>query len=218
LITQVVLDHPGGFYEYKIHNLKINSLCNSKYNSLASYLKNMIKECPNEYFKKGPRSSALKFNLPSVNLTHLNNYEVSELARLGLDINKERFFENHPKVQNFMLENDNKTIAIEVPLWLNDHELSLYNEIFNTKETLTGHIDILRVEGDKLWIWDYKPNAYKEKFASTQVYFYALMLSKRTGISLENFRCGYFDWKDTFIFSPENVKLINMKQSLMEFV
>ena len=24
--------------------------------------------------------------------------EISELARLGLEINKERFFENHPKV------------------------------------------------------------------------------------------------------------------------
>jgi len=117
-----------------------------------------------------------------------------------------------------MLENDNKTVAIEVPLWLNNNELSLYNEIFNSKDTLTGHIDILRIEDEKVWIWDYKPNAIKEKFASTQIYFYALMLSKRTGISLDNFRCGYFDSKDTFIFSPENVKLINIKQNLNEFI
>ena len=178
----------------------------------------MRKGCPNEYFQKGPRSSALKFNIPSISLAHLPNYETSELARLGLEINKERFFENHPKVQNFMLENDNKTIAIEVPLWLNSTELSLYDEIFNTRETLTGHIDLLRIEDSKVWIWDYKPNAFKEKYASTQVYFYALMLSKRTGISLNNIRCGYFDSKDTFIFSPVNVKLINVKQDLMEFI
>ncbi|MEK6937202.1 MAG: hypothetical protein AABW58_03975 [Nanoarchaeota archaeon] len=44
------------------------------------------------------------------------------------------------------------------------------------------------------------------------------MLSRRTGISLDNFRCGYFDSKDTFIFNPENVKLINVKQDLMEYV
>ena len=218
MITHTILDHPGGFYEYKIHNNKMNLLCNSKYNSLIIYLKNMVKNCPNEYFGKGPRSSSLKFSLSSINLMHLSNYEISELARLGLEINKERFFENHPKVQNFMLENDNKTVAIEVPLWLNNNELSLYNEIFNSKDALTGHIDILRIEDEKVWIWDYKPNAIKEKFASTQIYFYALMLSKRTGISLDNFRCGYFDSKDTFIFSPENVKLINIKQNLNEFI
>ncbi|MEK6937201.1 MAG: hypothetical protein AABW58_03970 [Nanoarchaeota archaeon] len=143
MITNVVLDHPGGFYEYKVHNDKMNILCNSGYVSLANYLKNMMKNCPNEYFKKGPRSSALRFNLPSINLMHFPSYEVSELAKLGLDINKERFFDNHPRVQNFMLENDNKTIAIEVPLWLNNHELSLYNEIFNSRDALTGHIDIL---------------------------------------------------------------------------
>ena len=218
MITNKVLGHPGGFYDYKIHNQKLNLLCNSKYNTLSSYLTKMLTNCPNEYFFSGPRSSALKFNLPSINLTHIPNYEVSELAKFGLDLNKERFFENHPRVQNFMLENDTKTVAIEVPLWLENHELSLYKEIFNSKEPLTGHIDILRVEGDKIWIWDYKPNAFKEKYASTQVYFYALMLSKRTGISLDNFRCGYFDDKDTYIFKPEGVQLINIKQDLMEYI
>lgn len=218
MIAHTVLGHPGGFYDYKIHNKKIDLLCNSKFFTLSDYLKNMLKECPNEYFFKGPRSSALKFNLPSINLTHLPNYEIAELAKFGLELNKERFSENHPKVQNFMLENDNKTIAIEVPLWLNHNELSLYNEIFNSKDALTGHIDILRIEDEKLWIWDYKPNAIKEKYASTQVYFYALMLSKRTGISLDNFRCGYFDAKDTFIFNPQNVKLINIKQDLMSYI
>ena len=218
LITSKVLGHPGGFYDYKIHNKKVDLLCNSKFISLTNYLNNIFKNCPNEYFFSGPRSSALKFQLPSINLIHLPNYEVSELAKLGLEINNERFSENHPRVQNFMLENDNKTIAMEVPLWLHNNELSLYKEIFNSSEPLTGHIDLLRVEGDKIWIWDYKPNAVKEKYASTQVYFYSLMLSKRTGINLGNFRCGYFDTKDTFIFSPENVKLINIKQDLMEFI
>ena len=178
----------------------------------------MIKNCPNEYFRSGPRSSALKFQISSLNLMKLNTYEVTELAKFGLEVNKERFNGGHPQVQNFMLENDTKTVAIEVPIWLNYNELSLYNEIFNTKETLTGHIDILRIEEDNVWIWDYKPNAIKEKYASTQTYFYALMLSKRTGIPLENFRCGYFDAKDVFIFKPQGVQLIKMKQDLIEYI
>ncbi len=218
MITHTVLGHPGGFYDFKIHNPKINLLCNQNFCSLAKYLSHMLKNCPNEYFFKGPRSSALKFQIPSVNITHLIDYEICLLAKYGLEINKERFFENHPRVQNFMLENDPKTVAIEVPIWLNHNELSLYKEIFNTDETLTGHIDLLRIEGDKIWIWDYKPNAAKEKYASTQTYFYALMLSKRINLPLENFRCGYFDAKDTFIFNPENVQLINVKQDLMNYI
>ena len=54
-----------------------------------------------------------------------------------------------------------------------------------------------------MWVWDYKPNAQKEKYAKCQTLFYAIMLSKRTGIPLERFRCGYFDEKTAFVFKPE---------------
>ena len=101
-----------------------------------------------------------------------------------------------------MIERDNKTLAIEVPIWLEQNELNGFFDIFKTEKPLTGHIDVLRVEDGKIWVLDYKPNAIKEKYAATQVFFYALMLSKRTNIPLENFRCGYFDDKDAFLFKP----------------
>ena len=217
MILNKVLNHPGGFYEYKINDIKSKELCNSKFFSLKEYLHSVLKSCPDAYFRSGPRSSALKFQIHQIIPIHKQN-SISKLAEEGLKVNKERFFENHPKVQNFMLEYDKHTIAIEVPIWMKENELSLYNEIFNSKEPLTGHIDILRVENDKIWVWDYKPNALKERYASTQVYFYALMLSKRTNISLENFRCGYFDDKDTFIFSPENIQLTKTTQDLVQFI
>ena len=81
---------------------------------------------------------------------------------------------------------------------------------------MTGHIDILRVDDDKVWIWDYKPNAHKEKFASTQVFFYALMLSKRTSIPLENFRCGYFDSSYAYLFKPE-ISAVRKNKVLSQF-
>ena len=102
-----------------------------------------------------------------------------------------------------MLENDENTIAIEVPLWLEANEIELYENLFQSKNPLTGHIDLIRIEDGKIWIWDYKPSAKREKYASTQVYFYALMLSKRTGIPLDNFMCGYFDSANCYIFKPE---------------
>ncbi|MBI2671640.1 PD-(D/E)XK nuclease family protein [Candidatus Woesearchaeota archaeon] len=218
MILNKVLNHPGGFYEYKLHDFKSNEFCTSKFSSLKDYLHFVLKNCPDSYFRSGPRSSALKFQLPQITPVNIKNHDVSILAKYGLEINKERYSANHPKVQNFMLENDKNTIAIEVPIWLKENELSLYDEIFNSKEPLTGHIDLLRIEGDKIWIWDYKPNALKERYASTQVYFYALMMSKRTNINLENFRCGYFDDKDSFVFSPENIQLTKTTQDLVQFI
>ncbi|MGV8150432.1 MAG: PD-(D/E)XK nuclease family protein [Candidatus Woesearchaeota archaeon] len=182
---------------------KAESLCSNGFSSLKNYLVDVRDNCPDEYFQKGPRGSGLKFNL-DLDIRHVKGHEVSELARLGLADPK--FKTAHSNVQMFMLQNDNNTISIEVPIWLLDKELPSYMQLFDSTDPLTGHIDALRIEDDKVWIWDYKPNARKEKFASTQTNFYALMLSKRTGVPLEKFRCGYFDDEDAYVFRPVAIK------------
>ncbi len=136
------------------------------------------------------------------------------LAKEGLHWNK--YNNAHSNVQVFMLSYDNKTLGVEVPIWLKAEELGRkFDEIFSTKEPLSGHIDVLRLEDDKLWVWDYKPRAEKEKYASTQTFFYALMLSKRTGISLDKFMCGYFDDETSFVFKPKE-KYIKEKQMTLK--
>jgi hypothetical protein len=127
-------------------------------------------------------------------------HEVALLARMGLDSNY--YQDAHSNVQMFMLSYDEKTIAIETPIWLLPEELEQYKKLFKEEKPLTGHIDILRIENNKIWVWDFKPNAHREKYATTQTFFYALMLSKRTGIPLNEFMCGYFDDKNTYIFNP----------------
>lgn len=213
VISHKSFDHKGGYYHYRIHNLKISKLVN---NGLKTYLKNIFHSCPNELFNSGPRSSSLKFKIP-VTLKQSQNHEVSELAKHGLELNNDRFLTNHSKVQVFMLENDNKTIAAEIPIWLYKNELQNYTEIFKTAKPLTGHIDILRIEDNKIWIWDYKPNSHSEDFATTQVYFYALMLSKRTNLPLSNFRCGYFDSIYAFTFKPEE-NILTKSLELTSFI
>lgn len=162
----------------------------------------MFDDCPHDLFNSGPRGSALKFKVPDLDVSCLMEHEVCALAELGLKYNAERYKSNHSKVQMFMLENDKKSIALEVPIWLRSSEIDNFSELFNCTEPLTGHIDVLRIEDDKVWVWDYKPNAHREKYATTQTYFYALMLSLRTGIPLEKFRCGYFDQNYAFVFKP----------------
>lgn len=193
----------GGQYHYRIHDKKIEELCKKKISPLKDFLINVRTKCPNNYFNEGPRSSILKISIGS-DISHLQHH-IQALARIGLDSG---YYDNaHMNVQMFLLGYDNKTIAIETPIWLLPQEHKKFSELFNSELPLTGHIDLVRIEDGKIWIWDYKPNAHREKFADTQTYFYAYMLSKRTGIPLNNFMCGYFDDKNTYIFDPAQINL-----------
>lgn len=200
MIRHMSFDH-GWYYFYRVHEEKLVNLAQT-FPLLAQYLYSLFEFCPNEYFRVEPRSSHLRFPMRDVALHSILNHEVCALASVGLDVNEDRYASNHSKVQVFMLENDASTIAIEVPLWLTANEWSQYPTFFSTDSPLTGHIDVLRVENGKIWVWDYKPSASCEKFAATQVYFYALMLSKRTGIPLNQFSCGYFDGSVAYTFDP----------------
>ena len=200
MIRNLALPHTGGYYNYRVHIPKTEKLCNG-YSGLKEHLNEMFAKCPDDYFNVGPRSSKLKFNLP-LDVKRVSGHEICGLAGNGLKENKERYKGNHSRVQVYLLERDNKTIAVEVPVWMGKEEIDDYKEIFQSDFPLTGHVDIVRVEDGKIWIWDYKPNAFEERFASTQVYFYALMMSKRCKIPLNDFRCGYFDQEYAFIFNP----------------
>ncbi len=181
----------------------MDSLCKGKFDDLIKYLKQVMDYCPKDHFLDGPRSSALRYDI-SADLLKVE-HEVAFLARMGLESD---YYDNaHMNVQMFMLSYDQKTFAIEVPLWLTHDELECFEDLFESKLSLSGHIDIVRIENGKIWIWDFKPRAAKEKHASTQVFFYALMLCKRTGVSMDNFMCGYFDDKDVYVFDPSKIKV-----------
>lgn len=197
MIKHISLDHDW-YYCYRINTLNSSFLCKD-FPLLTDYLEQVFKDCPNDYFKQGPRGSKLNFNL-NLSIHNIKNHEICALAKDALKIDTEKTA--HTKVQTYLLEKDNKTIATEIPVWASPEELEEFKEL-NLKEVLTGHIDFIRIEDDKIWVWDYKPNAINEKYAPTQVYSYALMLSKRTNIPINCFRCGYFDDKNAFIFMPK---------------
>ncbi|MFT4261132.1 MAG: PD-(D/E)XK nuclease family protein [Candidatus Woesearchaeota archaeon] len=205
MILGTSLKH-GGYYFYKIHKPKLERL--NPHENLKKFLLEMLENCPDENFEKGPRSSILKFDLkPNLKQT---KHPVNYLARIGLE--SDYYGNAHLNVQMFMLAYDKNTVAIEVPLWLKPEELQNYQEFFNSNLPLSGHIDALSIDEGKIWIWDYKPNAHREKYATTQTFFYALMLSKRTGIPLKNFMCGYFDDKNTYVFDPLSINASTLQK------
>lgn len=192
----------GWYYKYSVHRTKSEKLLANEFSPLKDYFACIFNGCPDKYFLEGPRGSKLRFQMPNLDIRRHNDHEVSLLTHYGLDINSDRFESEHLKVQMFMLENDKKTVAIEIPVWLLPDETEKYSNLLRDKKPLTGHIDLLRIENNKIWVWDYKPNAADERYAATQTYFYALMLSKRTGIPIENFMCGWFDSANAFVFKP----------------
>lgn len=69
---------------------------------------------------------------------------------------------------------------------------------------LSGHIDFVQIRNGSIHLLDYKPNAAKEK-PIEQLTWYALALSRLTGLRLYNFVCGWFDENEYFQFYPLHV-------------
>ena len=213
MIKHVPLKH-GWYYFYRIHEKKRDLLLEDLSN-LKEYLNFVSVSCPNEYFMAGPRSSSLTFKLNNTKIVEVTGHEVSNLAREALVGSSKK--EAHTKVELFLLEKDQNTVAVEVPIWIKKEELEDFYSLFKSDLPLTGHIDILRVEDGKVWIWDFKPKAKEEKYAQTQLFFYALMLSKRTDIPLDHFRCGYFDPEIAYIFKP-HISAISKNKTISSFI
>lgn len=90
--------------------------------------------------------------------------------------------------------------------------------IRNLPRLLTGHIDLVQVRNGMIHLLDYKPNAAKEK-PIEQLTWYALALSRLTGLRLYEFKCGWFDEKDFFEFYPLHVvyKIKDRKRKRVRF-
>jgi NAD-dependent DNA ligase len=199
------------FYRYRLHYNKLSSIPDN----LRIYLDNLFENCPNHIFEGSKYSCSQCIVTLNIQKEHTTEHEIIELAKKSRDYTELQ--SAHENLQKFFLDNDPYSVATEIPLWIEPNEFSDYEELFSTTEALTGHIDLLRVvQNGKIEVWDYKPKAFNEKYAETQVFLYALMLSIRTGIPLSLFQCGYFDETDAYIFKPLNIdqeklKLISYK-------
>ena len=86
-----------------------------------------------------------------------------------------------------MLANDSVTVAIEIPIWLDEadiallereHGIALAPRVGTAERALTGHIDFLQVRNGCVDVLDYKPDARTNKPIS-QLAIYALAFTRR---------------------------------------
>ena len=189
VIRSCTLHHRQPF-RFQIHQAKLHlTLTGAGYPipaQLARYLDTITSDYPHHLFTTSKhRASKLQASL-SPRVTKKEDYS-TRLAKLVLPTspsNKKR----HETLQRFMLVNDASTIAVEVPVYLTQEDISYFR---NSRLTLnlpasviTGHIDFLQIRNGSAYILDYKPDARGQYRAPGQLIIYALALSRRTGIPL----------------------------------
>ncbi len=214
-------------YRFRYHRAKtrlmLEEFGNRNLKRLKEYLDAVSSETPHQYFQDGGRMSDVrsKFDTADMIVKSKTNY-ANRLAAFVLQAtpdNKAR----HEAVQRFFLANDSVTVATEVPVYIRREDVAHMESVLDFKisdsglvrfkggkqeeqlpRLLTGHIDLVQIRNGQVYILDYKPGASKER-PIEQLTWYALALSRLTGLRLFEFTCAWFDEKDYYQFYPLHV-------------
>jgi len=214
-------------YRFRYHRGKtllcLEEFKNQRFGRLKEYLDNVSSETPHQYFQDGERMSEIrsKFDKTDMIVRSKSNFanKIAEFVLRSVPNNQER----HDALQRFMIANDSVTVATEVPVYIRREDVEHMENELKFKITtdglielkgdkqaqkfpklLTGHIDVVQIRNGIVHILDYKPNASKEK-PIEQLTWYALALSRLTGLRLFEFKCAWFDDKDYYEFYPLHI-------------
>ncbi len=187
-------------YSYAYHRPKLDFLRagtlddkrrgDKRFAPLADFLERVPTECPHELFTEegNPQARASKADLSSADTSRLivNRKENAATGAAALIIpsvgnNKLR----HETLQRFMLANDSVTLAVEIPIWLTEHDITAIEQEHaielvpktGTERVITGHIDFLQARNGAIHILDYRPDARTDK-PIAQLTIYAPALSR----------------------------------------
>jgi hypothetical protein len=188
------LEHHGFYIRYRLHTDNMTAAPAS----LQGFLTSIFDAIPKELFThpENPGCSGMRIDT-AIEMRELSDHPIVGHARESKAHTK--FKSRHENLQQWFLLNDPYSIVAELPVWVDEGESK---ELLGLCFPLTGHIDLVRYADGKVEIWDYKPRAKREKWARTQVYLYAQLLSLRANVPLEKIVCGYFDEETAFVFSP----------------
>ncbi len=117
---------------------------------------------PRKMFLKGPRCSSLDIDHnPNIEQKYNLTPNLTQLAFNSQPKNSKKT--PHEIVGDFFLINDSSTVATELPVFINPKETSL-----DIDEPITGHIDLIQIRYDNLYILDYITRALPEVKGGTR--------------------------------------------------
>lgn len=220
-------------YRFRYHRpklvLALEEYKNRGFGRLMEFLDAVSTETPHQFFSEGERMSEVrsKFDKTDMIVKSKENFanQLTKFVLQGVPENKER----HEALQRFLIANDSVTVATEVPVYIRREDVGHMENVLKFKilddaaadsagmvmlkghkrpvpfpKILTGHIDFVQVRNGIVHLLDYKPGAAKEK-PIEQLTWYALALSRLTGLRLFEFKCAWFDEHDYFEFYPLHV-------------
>jgi transposase-like protein len=183
-------------YPFTYHHLKLN-LNSKQFPQLRRYINWVERSLPTKIFLTGPRASQCS-TCKKIKAKTKRSI-APELTRLALNLQGKNQ-SAHEAVEQFFLYNDSTTICTELPVFLNPKETTE----FNIETPLTGHIDIIQIRNNKVYIMDYKPNLnHPEKYAG-QLMAYKQALHHRTQISEDNIITSVFNEYHYYEFKTQN--------------
>jgi transposase-like protein len=209
-------------YAYACHRPKLTLLRrgildqkrrgDTRFAGLADFLESVPSQCPHNLFRAEDGNRGSQIDASFIDLDHLlvqqKRNVATEIAALVLPAvanNRER----HEKLQRFMLANDSVTLAVEIPMWLDEGFDALERQYrirllprTGSPRVITGHINFLQVRNGAIHILDYKPDARTNKpFA--QLVLYALALTRRVpSLKLFDIKCAWFNENEYCEFYP----------------
>jgi transposase-like protein len=204
-------------YAYAYHRPKLELVRNgtlddkrkgdTRFAAVADFLERIPMECPHDLFRRedDPKARASQATPAWTDVSRIivNQKENAATAAAALIIpavghNKQR----HETLQRFMLGNDSVTVAVEIPIWLTEeditaleraHSIELTPRNGSAERTITGHIDFLQVRNGALHVLDYKPDARTNR-PIAQLAIYALALTRLVpGLRLFDIKCAWFN-------------------------
>lgn len=173
------------------------TFCEAKWPSPAIGLVGVSES--NKKLKNPPANVGVSKSKTNHSLIKKNNY-ATKLAQLALTITKDNK-ERHNIIENFMLINDTSTIATEIPIYFKPSERKIKDiptsklKDFEETKPLTGHIDILQIRYNKIYILDYKPEPVNKQQTISQLRLYKKALSRRTFMPKNKIKLAFFNDK-----------------------
>ncbi len=187
---------------------------------VADFLERIPTNCPHDLFRRhdDPKSRASQVAPVWADASRIivNRKENAATQTAALIIpavgnNKLR----HETLQHFMLANDSVTVAIEIPIWLTERDISALEEQHGIElaprtsgpRAITGHIDFLQVRNGCVHVLDYKPDAQTNK-PIAQLAIDALALTRLVpGLRLFDIKCAWFNEEEYCEIFPRTLFL-----------
>src|SRR5579862_590485 len=200
-------------YSFAYHRQKLAMMRKDerhrRFSSLADFLEHVPNLCPHDLFQESSRASQLANFIDRSHLivVEKENYATRTAALVLPTIGENRL--RHETLQRFMLANDSVTVAVEIPIWLQQADIEAleiehgirFRSQGDDAPILTGHIDFIQVRNGAVHILDYKPDARTNK-PIAQLTLYALALSRLAGLRLFDIKCAWFNEEQYCEFFP----------------